>query len=278
MVRGYGSGGIRMIVPFIVKINQDQLQDKSNLRHRCKKNSPGHTNNSEFFRWFSAAAPASQTSVAGTPAAAFSIAPSSTTSSSFFPTEKQNTKPPVSEQDPPESTTTAVGAVATSITDYFYVQAKPKNSAVGEGGNNLTAPSTPVLNQNDGVENQSGSFLFANPLATQFHHMYNQITGNNDTTADVGCGGTNENQFNDYSSNNQRDYNRDQFFANAGTPLGFVGSPDEAEEEEENEDPNRVPTFVKVRGLPEQQDPRIQKRKKPKNKNAFTACFSKMFN
>eukprot|EP00397_Hematodinium_sp_SG-2012_P029139 GEMP01030760.1.p1 GENE.GEMP01030760.1~~GEMP01030760.1.p1 ORF type:complete len:328 (+),score=68.70 GEMP01030760.1:172-1155(+) len=39
-----------------------------------------------------------------------------------------------------------------------------------------------------------------------------------------------------------------------------------------NDDPNRIPTFVKVRGLPANQDPRIVPKKKSKKSKAFCGC------
>lgn len=44
------------------------------------------------------------------------------------------------------------------------------------------------------------------------------------------------------------------------------------QELEEDEEPNRLPTFVKVRGLPADHDPRIARRPKPKKPRGFVLC------
>lgn len=53
-----------------------------------------------------------------------------------------------------------------------------------------------------------------------------------------------------------------------GTNLTQVTGPDA----EEDDDPNRLPTFVKVRGLPAEHDPRIARRPRPKKRAPGICC------
>ena len=53
-----------------------------------------------------------------------------------------------------------------------------------------------------------------------------------------------------------------------GTNLTQVTSP----EADEEDDPNRLPTFVKVRGLPAEHDPRIARRPRPKKRAPGICC------
>ncbi|CAK9044903.1 unnamed protein product [Durusdinium trenchii] len=53
-----------------------------------------------------------------------------------------------------------------------------------------------------------------------------------------------------------------------GTNLTQVTGP----EGEEDDDPNRLPTFVKVRGLPAEHDPRIARRPRPKKRAPGICC------
>jgi len=51
------------------------------------------------------------------------------------------------------------------------------------------------------------------------------------------------------------------------------GAPGQAAEEPDpDDDPNRLPTFVKVRGLPAEHDPRIARRPKPKKRAPGICC------
>jgi hypothetical protein len=45
-----------------------------------------------------------------------------------------------------------------------------------------------------------------------------------------------------------------------------------AQEPDPDDDPNRLPTFVKVRGLPAEHDPRIARRPKPKKRAPGVCC------
>jgi len=46
----------------------------------------------------------------------------------------------------------------------------------------------------------------------------------------------------------------------------------EAQEPDPDDDPNRLPTFVKVRGLPAEHDPRIARRPQKPKKRATGVC------
>uniref|UniRef100_A0A7S2AHU9 Uncharacterized protein n=1 Tax=Alexandrium andersonii TaxID=327968 RepID=A0A7S2AHU9_9DINO len=56
------------------------------------------------------------------------------------------------------------------------------------------------------------------------------------------------------------------------TAPGQGGAPGPAEEVDPDDDPNRLPTFVKVRGLPAEHDPRIARRPKPKKRAPGICC------
>eukprot|EP00928_Gymnodinium_smaydae_P011378 TRINITY_DN14206_c0_g1_i1.p3 TRINITY_DN14206_c0_g1~~TRINITY_DN14206_c0_g1_i1.p3 ORF type:complete len:213 (+),score=50.62 TRINITY_DN14206_c0_g1_i1:73-711(+) len=55
-------------------------------------------------------------------------------------------------------------------------------------------------------------------------------------------------------------------------PQGALGGPAQAQEPDPDDDPNRLPTFVKVRGLPAEHDPRIARRPKPKKRAPGICC------
>eukprot|EP00929_Paragymnodinium_shiwhaense_P118901 TRINITY_DN907_c0_g1_i2.p1 TRINITY_DN907_c0_g1~~TRINITY_DN907_c0_g1_i2.p1 ORF type:complete len:245 (-),score=60.15 TRINITY_DN907_c0_g1_i2:262-996(-) len=55
----------------------------------------------------------------------------------------------------------------------------------------------------------------------------------------------------------------------APPPGGAPGAP---QEPDPDDDPNRLPTFVKVRGLPAEHDPRIARRPKPKKRAPVICC------
>lgn len=55
-------------------------------------------------------------------------------------------------------------------------------------------------------------------------------------------------------------------------PVAQPGAAPEAQEPDPDEDPNRLPTFVKVRGLPAEHDPRIARRPKPKRRPTGVCC------
>jgi hypothetical protein len=44
------------------------------------------------------------------------------------------------------------------------------------------------------------------------------------------------------------------------------------QEQDPDDDPNRLPTFVKVRGLPAEHDPRIARRPKAKKRTQGVCC------
>lgn len=50
------------------------------------------------------------------------------------------------------------------------------------------------------------------------------------------------------------------------------GAPPPPQEPDPDDDPNRLPTFVKVRGLPAEHDPRIARRPKAKKRQAGVCC------
>lgn len=55
-------------------------------------------------------------------------------------------------------------------------------------------------------------------------------------------------------------------------PPGTQPATDQAAEPDPDDDPNRLPTFVKVRGLPAEHDPRIARRPKPKKRAPGVCC------
>ncbi|CAD7923139.1 unnamed protein product [Amoebophrya sp. A25] len=118
----------------------------------------------------------------------------------------------------------------------------------------------------------TGSFLaLGNPMATLLSGAFfsggtsSLLSGESSASTASNGRPSQELGIGDYTGIN--DYRRDLYFD------GFASGEADAIVDD-SEDPGRVPTFVKVRGLPEQQDPRIQKRKKPKKKSPFAACLA----